>query len=359
MHTIIDAGKSQRKLIIGDFNCTLNHNIDQQGYNTDPLPKSRRIINQLLDQELLIDSYRHLNPDTKSFTFRTKDCKKRSRLDNGLVSPSLLPHLKNSQRIAHHYDNTDHSTILLEIDITNTLKGKGIFRCPPNIHNNLDYQILIKNTIKKSIFSSLEKTQKILLQEALFDTRIKLYEEYISLHEKVPNWNTDARKKTLEYTLNLLLSHEPTNEELLENPLTISKPALLEYVLLQMKTDTIMYTKYHKRADDHTEYKLKEELQALISEEENENNIEQITRTQIKIKELETKKLYDILSTKKNYTLLEDERPTKTFLNLENSKASYSEITSLRFENPKFNANENEDATNKKFYKIALYDKNV
>ena len=181
-HTIINTGNSTHKLIIGDFNCTLNHILDQKGYKTDPHPKSRKIINQLLEQEIYIDSYRHIKPDTKSFTFRTRDNKKRSRLDYALISPSLAPFMTNIEHIAHHFDNTDHSTISLEIDITNSIMGKGTFRCPPNIHKNIDYQILIRNTIKKAIFSSLEKTQKIQLQEALFDTRIKLYEEYVSLH---------------------------------------------------------------------------------------------------------------------------------------------------------------------------------
>ena len=176
-----------------------------------------------------------------------------------------------------------------------------------NIHNNTDYQILIKNTIKKSIFSCLEKTQAIKVQEALFDTRMKLYEEYISLHTKVPKWNTQARKNTLEYTINLMLSNEPTNEELLENTLTISKPALLEYVLLQMKNDTLAYIKYNKIFNDNTENKLKEKLQELISEDINDENMEQITITQAKLEQLETKKLFNILSTKKNYQLLNDE----------------------------------------------------
>ena len=351
-NTIINNGNSTHKLIIGDFNCTLNHNLDQTGYKTDPHPKSRKIINQLLEQEIYIDSFRHLNPDSKSFTFRTKDNKKRSRLDYGLISPSLAPYLNNVQHIAHHYDNTDHSTILLEVDITNSERGKGIFRCPANIHNNTDYQILIKNTIKKSIFSCLQKTQTIQVQEALFETRIKLYEEYMSLYTKVPNWNTQARKNTLQYTINLLLSNEPTNEELLQNTLTISKPALLEYVLLQMKNDTIAYIKYNRIFHDNNENKLKEELQELISNDINDENMEQISITQAKLQQLETKKLYDILSTKKNYQLLNDERPTKTFLNIESSKGGYSEITRLRIKNPNFDINKKEDATNKPFFEI-------
>ena len=326
--------------------------MDQIGYKTDPHPKSRKVINQLLEQEILVDSYRHLNPETKSYTFRTKNGRKRDRLDYGLISPSLIPYLKKSTHIAHHFDNTDHSTIALEIDITNSKKGKGIFRCPPLLHKNTDYQILIKNSIKKAIFSCIPKTQKIQLQEALFETRIKLYEEYMSLHTKIPNWNTQNRKDTLEFTMNTLLSLEPTNEELLAGDLTINKAALLEYVLLQMKTDTIAFMKQSKKIEHDKEQTLREELQTLIEEDIDDNNIEQIYTIESQIKNIETKKLYDALSKKQNYTLLSDERPTKTFLNLENSKGGYSEITRLRVKNPIFNPHNPEDATNNSHFEI-------
>ena len=55
---------------------------------------------------------------------------------------------------------------------------------------------------------------------------------------------------------------------------------------------------------------------------------------------------------KKNYLLLEDERPTRTFLNIESSKQGYSEITRLRIKNPSFDENKQEDATNIPFFEI-------
>ena len=54
---IIATGQSHNKIIVGDFNCTLNHNMDQQGYKTDPHTKSRKVITNLLEQELYIDSF--------------------------------------------------------------------------------------------------------------------------------------------------------------------------------------------------------------------------------------------------------------------------------------------------------------
>ena len=122
--------------------------------------------------------------------------------------------------------------------------------------------------------------------------------------------------------------------------------------MFYFKTNTINYIKHNKVAQENKETQLKEELQALITEDIDDENLEQILSTQHQIQELETKRLFDILSKKKNYRLLEDERPTKRFLNLEGNKGGYSEITSLRIKNPHFNETQPENATNKKYYEI-------
>jgi hypothetical protein len=57
----INKGDTINKLKIGDFNCTLEHNIDSSGYKTDPHPKSRTVINNWLENETYIDTYRHFH----------------------------------------------------------------------------------------------------------------------------------------------------------------------------------------------------------------------------------------------------------------------------------------------------------
>ena len=136
----INSINNDHKLIIGDFNCTLNHELDSFGYKTDPHPKSRNTINNWLESEAFVDTFRHFNPGVKSFTFRTSDRKLKSRLDYCLTSPSLIPYVKHISHIAHNFANTDHSSILIEIDVTNTSRGNGTFRCPPNAHTDPSYQ---------------------------------------------------------------------------------------------------------------------------------------------------------------------------------------------------------------------------
>ena len=348
----INSTSNDLKLIIGDFNCTLDHKLDTLGYKTDPHPKSRTIINNWLENEMFIDTFRHFNPDIKSFTFRTKNCKLRSRLDYCLTSPSLIQYVKRISHIAHNYANTDHSSVLIEIDVTNTPRGKGIFRCPPNAHNDPSYQRLIKNSIKKSIFESLVKSQENKLQCGLFEARIRLEEELDAIQTMIPNWNTQYRQQTLEHTIAILLSNEPTNEELINRHLSISKPQLLEYILHNMKSDTIAFSKKDKHTTNNHLNHLKATLQDLISEPESEENSIAIHETQEEIEIMETKVLYDSLSKKANFNLLENERPTKAFLSMENSKQGYSEVTKLRIPNTRFNPLLPESALNMKYFTI-------
>ena len=42
-------GDNPNKLIMGDYNVTLDHNLDAYGYKTDPHHKSRKAINNWLD----------------------------------------------------------------------------------------------------------------------------------------------------------------------------------------------------------------------------------------------------------------------------------------------------------------------
>ena len=279
VYTIHNQTPNPHKIIIGDFNCTLDPQADTMGYKTDPHKKSRTVINNWLTNETLIDTFRYWNPDKKTYTYRTKDTKLRGRIDYCLTTPSLIPHTINIGHTAHNYQNTDHHTTVVDFDFTHTKKGVGIFRCPPNAHKDPIYQTLIKNTIKNAIFNSIEENPKIKLQMALFDARIKLEEELHSLKHKVPNWSTKNRQISIETTIGNLLSLEPTNEELLDEKLTLNKPLLLEYVLGKMQTETITYAKRTKRTQDKTGDTLRTHLSTLLTEPESHKNLAEIHKT--------------------------------------------------------------------------------
>ena len=100
------------------------------------------MINSLIDNQEFVDSYRHFNPRKIDCTYRAfkKDKRDlRGRLDYGLISPSLLPYVKKVSNTAHNYDVTDHATYSISIDITESKRGKGIFRFPPTMHKDIEY----------------------------------------------------------------------------------------------------------------------------------------------------------------------------------------------------------------------------
>ena len=119
-----------------------------------------------------------------------------------------------------------------------------------------------------------------------------------------------------------------------------------------MRTETIKYTKRNKIKTDSQEETLKEGLQALISEDIDNANITAIKNKQQELAAQKEVKLFDILSKKKNFLMLYDERPTRRFLSLGSRKAGYSEITRLQVKNPSHNPNLPTDATNIDYYDV-------
>ena len=119
-----------------------------------------------------------------------------------------------------------------------------------------------------------------------------------------------------------------------------------------MKSETIKYSKRNKIETDTKEETLKEELQALISEDIDEANLTAIKEKQNKLSAHEEIKLFDILSKKKDFIMLDDERPMKRFLSLESRKAGFSEITRLQIKNPTHNPNLPTNASNIDYYDV-------
>ena len=141
-------------------------------------------------------------------------------------------------------------------------------------------------------------------------------------------------------------------EKLLENGQEISKATLLELTLTNMKNESIKFAKRTKLKNDHTEETLKEELQELISDDIDDANMEEIQAKQEELGAFEEQKLFNILSKKKNFLLLDDERPTRQFLALEWRKAGYSEIKRLRVKKPGHNPALPPTIANKEYFEV-------
>ena len=83
--------ESDFTVIGGDWNVSLNQEMDTFGYSSVNNEKARNTIHELMETNGLIDIFRELNPKTKRFTWRQYGGNKRSRLDYFLASSTLLP----------------------------------------------------------------------------------------------------------------------------------------------------------------------------------------------------------------------------------------------------------------------------
>ena len=77
--------------------------------------------------------------------------------------------------------------------------------------------------------------------------------------------------------------------------------------------------------------KLRADLTALVT---SGGSGEDILKIEAKMKELEEEDIAKALKLRKNFSILEDERLRKAFLNLENAKQGYNEVILLNKSNP-------------------------
>ena len=81
--------------------------------------------------------------------------------------------------------------------------------------------------------------------------------------------------------------------------------------------------------------KLRQELTFVINE--GGDNSERILSLESQIQHLVDEDLTQALQNRKNFSVLEHERPTKFFLNLENGKRGYNEVMMIKKGNQNFN----------------------
>ena len=105
---------------------------------------------------------------------------------------------------------------------------------------------------------------------------------------------------------------------------------LHEEVLKGIQEVTINFSKALKTDTKISTSDLKRKLGELIDTNVDNINTEQIKETEDAINQIEQEWLKTILINDERYALLDDEKPSKAFLNMENSKGGYSNIVLLK-----------------------------
>ena len=151
--------------------------------------------------------------------------------------------------------------------------------------------------------------------------------------------------------IEVLSNSLPTIDDLVPMTMVVDYKAIHEFILQKCKEQTMAFTKKFKlRGNSPQINKLKTELTKLVNQGEDKSD--EILRVEEQIQLLVDEDLTKALQNRKNFRILEDERPSKAFLNLENAKRGYNEVMLIKKENAEFNPNLPERQNNLKHVEI-------
>ena len=308
---------ANNKLIIGDFNVTLNKDLDRKFYVTDQHKKSRLVINSWIEQGKVSDVFRAYHPTQESFTFKGNRGQL-GRLDLCLANHSCLSSVRKIRHIPIG-KLSDHHILEVTIHLMEADKGPGSFRANPLIETDENYaaQIRVKITGLLADMSNASSSTKM---QAKYNALRK---------EQLLKKPKDEISNEEQLELALLMSDFSTEEDLSKD-LVISHEGALAFVLHKLGNFTKIYQREKKSANNEVISHLQNKLDRLRSEEapkeeiikcQTELNIATSSGTQVEIEKHGA------------FRLLKDERASKELINLERSTSGYTNISRLETTN--------------------------
>ena len=135
-------------IIVGDYSTDLDPNIDKKNSKTETHKACRQNIKQMMETFDLRDIWRDKHPTLKQFTWHSSQrpsilC----RLYYFLISDNLT----NSVVSCIHKVSfkSDHSVVMLNIDLKQEVKGPGYFKMNNSLLLDEDYKVKIERSINK------------------------------------------------------------------------------------------------------------------------------------------------------------------------------------------------------------------
>ena len=107
------------------------------------------------------------------------------------------------------------------LDFDKAEGGPGIFRCKPSLHTNPEYQTLVSYEICLAIYDCMVSPDPLIEVGRTIISKRKSLQLEIKDLEKDPGKYADLENHKLQ--LALFLSCEPTIDDLIKRPLTVSE----------------------------------------------------------------------------------------------------------------------------------------
>ena len=214
-----------KRLIIGDFNLTLNSEIDRSSskssvHNSD---KAANVLRQFMEDSLMSDIWRVHNLGLKRYTWRRKKPYVASRIDNYIIDDSIIGWVENIDIIPGYKSN--HSAIKLDLTPYCVKRGPGVWK----LNNRLLCEIDFVDKCNQEIENTCQLARNLDPQGHVESQKIAL----IQLAQKYSKEHAENRKviiNQLEENIRKLESQTSLESEESENLLAKTKMDLCEFV---------------------------------------------------------------------------------------------------------------------------------
>ena len=273
-------------ILAGDFNLTLNQNMDNYNYKRVNNARARDTVKDIMAERGLVDIFRVRNPDSRRYTWRVgSPAVKQARLDMFLVSSCLEGYVTKTD-IKPGY-RSDHSIITMNVDIEKQVKGRGLFKFNASLLKDLEYIKLVKNVIGNT---------------------------------------------ALEYALPVY-REEYVKENPAQAELTISASLFFEVLMLTIRRETVSFGIKKKKLEREQERELETEIGELekeLDEKGYRKICDQLQKAKEQLEKIREKRLTGSLVRSRAIWRENSEKPSKYFLTLEKRRYDSRRIPAIK-----------------------------
>ena len=153
--------RNEQKIIVGDFNLTLDVDLDRKNTYCNNNQASNEVKN-LMEEYLLKDIWRDRNEDKREYSWFKKDLaskeRKASRIDFALVSGGLDHKVKEIMYLSSI--KTDHRAVYLVVEMIENERGVGYWKFNTTLLTNKEFLQFMNMELINTIESLSNKTPK-------------------------------------------------------------------------------------------------------------------------------------------------------------------------------------------------------
>ena len=145
--------RSEHKILIGDFNLTLDVDLDRLNTYCNN-EKAKTEVENIMDEYSLKDIWRERNSELREYSWIKKGSypMKASRIDYALISGGLDQYTQMVYYVSSIF--TDHRAVYVVVEVDNLERGRGFWKLNTGLLQNKEYVELINSEVGKLISNS-------------------------------------------------------------------------------------------------------------------------------------------------------------------------------------------------------------